>query len=198
MKKNSEVVISFLSTVFLGIFLLSFGVVTVQFFLCFGAAKSLPVSFRYVVMRVVVYGRGVDGGNDTISARVSLLNTEETEIAVIERSWKGDTLYIDFAGAEFSGRVVHFPVSIHSNQRSEGTRLDPYYIDRHQCLLFSSDFDKRQQKQLYHLAQYSLGQARRIYNSFARQYTLDLSQCASGQYYSVVAGFDGTLLLVSE
>ncbi len=179
-------------------FMLVFFVISIQFFACFGAAKSLPEIGRHRIMRVIVYGSTYDMNSATVSARISIMDTEDSEVAVIERSWKGSTLFIDFVGADFLGRKVYFPYTVRSDARKKGTLLERYYMEHGRCYLAGDNITEKEQKSFYYLGRYALGQAKRIFTAFTRLYTIDLSQCLSGRYYSVYTGMDGLPQLVAE
>src|SRR5574344_1696983 len=93
--------------------LLFFIVLAFRFGSCFGAASRLPRTRNYEIVRVLIYGTSRSENGDTVSAVISVLDVSGNECAVLERSWKGSSLAMDFRSAEFSGRKFIFPAKVY-------------------------------------------------------------------------------------
>ena len=59
-------------------------------------AKSLSFPNDLPIMQVVFYGKSEDLGMNTLSARISILDSSGNDVSVIERSWKNDGIEILF------------------------------------------------------------------------------------------------------
>jgi len=159
-------------------------------------------------MHILIYGSGYDDGGETISARISLADTGGTEFAVIERSWKGTSLSVDFVSANFSGKSVLFPYRIYGSNtgnsafrqsvRQDGIKLASYFTGHGVCLLFGPDVPERERHDLYVLSRYALGQANRVFTKFTSLHRVDLSGCRTGTYYTIYTGFDGKIALLED
>ena len=64
-------------------------------FCCLNYSNSIYLPDNYEIMRIKIYGSSDFSTNETVSANISILNTDEVECAVIERSWSGTSIAID-------------------------------------------------------------------------------------------------------
>ncbi|MFA6856432.1 MAG: hypothetical protein WCR31_04415 [Treponema sp.] len=189
-------------------FLIFFIVYAVKFGSCFGAVNRLPRVEDYQIMRILVYGTSTSENGNTVSAVISLLDTAGNECAVLERSWRGTSLSIDFRSAEFSGRKFLFPEIIygcetiyeHSGRGlfGAGTYLERYYNENGQCMLLGTGSSYKNRHDLYMLSRFAANPATAFSAGFSRRYTIDLSSCETGVYYAVVTDSDGRLELRPE
>ncbi|MGI5173647.1 hypothetical protein H0R92_08610 [Treponema sp. OMZ 840] len=176
-----------------------------RFRVCFKAAKNIPPFSQTVLMRFSLYG----SGSDTVSAVFYLYNSENKELAAVERSWKGASLAIDFVGARFSGKTVYFPRFIYGyfselfpvRSSRKGTRLSRYYMQNKNCLLY--DF-KGYEKDFFRLARYALrldmfGLSQRISGALYNTHrTLSLAACEPGKTYIIKTDSNGGLEVLAE
>jgi len=166
------------------------------FLRCFHEMTYVPVLAQYQVVHIVFYGTGTD----TVSAKISLCDTAGKEFAVIDRSWRGQDLTIDFASACFSGKTLLFPYRIYpeseNSQYRRGTMLGNYYMESNKCLLLGTPCSDRQRIAMYRIGMYAFMQTSKIQSAFSRVYSVDLSECRMGNSYSIVTGSDGSLSLV--
>lgn len=171
---------------------------------CFGAAKRIPSVETFVQIRFVIYG----SSDDTVSGRFRLYDNMGREIAVIERSWPGGTLFIDYVSAEFSGKKFQFPLRIYTHDsrfksfsKNSGTQLSSYYMSDG---LFRIYDIKGNEKDFKQLAQYALrpdffGRSQWVSGlSHSGRQSLNLGGCEPGKTYTVVTDFSGSLALFSE
>lgn len=198
MNRNRDAFIICVSNILLIIFVITGIIFLMQFLECFPAARHLPDMEQYPVMHILIYGSSDVDGSDTVSARLSFLDTDGTDFAVIERSWKGSSLSMDFVSAGFSGKTIWFPYRIYGSQQQDGTKLEPYVMENGECLLFGGTVTASDRRNLYKLGRYAFGQAKRIFTNFTALRTIDLSGCVSGAYYTVYTGFDGRLFLAAD
>lgn len=208
MKEAAEAVISFIAAVLLAIFFFTFLFFFAQFCLCFGAAKKLSDVNMCPIMRLIVYGSSSEKDTPTVSARISLLDLDSTEIAVIERSWNGESLSVSFLSASFSGKTVWFPFCIYCNDfltqdyvpGRKGTKLSQYYSENSLCYLYSSSsciFEKNQ-RNLNQLLRYALISRFRPFSRFSNHRMISLAECERGESYTIYSGFEGHLFLLKD
>lgn len=175
---------------------------------CFGAAERLPSVVGYSVVRLMIYGASFAEGDDTVSAHITILDTAGRECVTVERSWNGASLSIDFVSAEIAGKKFIFPFRIFGKEtvstyarlsrKSRTTKLPSYYIENGECILFGNNTTQADRKNLFTLASFTFNPLSQAIVGFSKKYTVDLSQCQPGTYYSIVTGTDGSLSIVRE
>ena len=178
----------------------------IQFMFCFVSAKNIPGINNYPLVRVMVYGSSYEQDRYTVSARISLLDSDSTEFAVIERSWKGTSLSILFLGASFSEKTVWFPFCVSGNDAAEGvfnigrkgTKLSPYYNENGLCLLFGSRNTEKLQRSLMHLFAYAAISRFRPSSKHSVQKEINLAECENGANYTIYTDFTGTLFMSKD
>ncbi|MBQ9495670.1 MAG: hypothetical protein IJR50_08540 [Treponema sp.] len=196
----------FIFTIIFTLLFACFIIFALSFAQCFGAAARIPHIENYEIIRILIYGASASEGGETISAVISLLDTSGNECAAIERSWRGSSLAIDFKSAEFSKKKLLFPYMIYGRttilpQRTfakAGTKLPQYYGEHGKCLLLGAGSTFEDRRNLHTLLRFALNPAARFAAGFSRTYTVDLSRCATGVYYSITTGTDGTIELRRE
>lgn len=195
------------------IFNLLFSLVLVIFFVnvvifmgCFSAGERVnPVATELV--RLVVYGSSEREGLNTVSARISLLDMSGNEISVIERSWLGSYLFVEFMCADIYGKRYYFPYMVKGTEtvaekgsfsiKRKGTCLFPYFIDNGRCFLYSQT-DERSKKDLYMISRLSKNPIAFYLTKNAFRVNVSLARCESGAYYGIYLGEDGKLILKNE
>ena len=121
---------------------------------CWNSAVSLPSNIPQEFLRIKIYGSSSDS---TVSGTFSIIDSNGNEIAVIERSWSGTYLAVEFARIGFNGKYFVFPSRIYGKnriieekrERSHGTLLEKYYDDYGQCMLLGYGSSLQQRKKLY-------------------------------------------------
>ena len=93
-QKSVSVGIIVLNLIF-SLFILYSVVNFVWLFCCLNYSNSIYLPDNYEIMRIKIYGSSDFSSNETVSANISILNTDEVECAVIERSWSGTSIAID-------------------------------------------------------------------------------------------------------
>jgi len=196
MKKSTEK-IRFASFISLLIFL-GFGLFYLFIFVrCFFVIDNIPELKNVPIVRIMIYGNS----KETVSAKISLLNTKGKEFAVLDRSWSGQSLSIEFTSASFDGKEYLFPLRVYSenyfqserNSVYKGKKLFSYYVDDGECLFLDSTFSKKQRTSLYALAVFADYQSTKFQSKYSKIYSLNLSALLDGETYEITTSSDGSL-----
>lgn len=174
-------------------------------FCCLNYSNSIYLPDNYEIMRIKIYGSSDFSTNETVSANISILNTDEVECAVIERSWSGTSIAIDCFS--FNNKFF-FPKKIYgTNYDSEkgkfssgrkGTLLTPYYLENNKCLLLGFGFSDNQMEKLHSIVKYSLSKFSSFLGVFSKKVIIDLSRCEIGKIYSVIVNPNGNIILLEN
>ena len=174
-------------------------------FCCLNYSNSIYLPDNYEIMRIKIYGSSDFSTNETVSANISILNTDEVECAVIERSWSGTSIAIDCFS--FNNKFF-FPKKIYgTNYDSEkgkfssgrkGTLLTPYYLENNKCLLLGFGFSDNQMENLHSIVKYSLSKFSSFLGVFSKKVIIDLSRCEIGKIYSVIVNPNGNIILLEN
>lgn len=114
-----------------------------QFYTCSAAAARLGDQSPISPVQFYIYGTSPG----TVSCRFGLYDNFGREIAMIERSWNGTELYLDFAKAQFGDTVLLFPLRLYTDEsRGNGIELSHYYLKENFCQIYSTLGDDEQQK----------------------------------------------------
>lgn len=174
---------------------------------CWNAAASLNENIPQEFLRIKIYGSStsaVTEGN-TVSGTFSIIDSNGNEIAVIERSWSGSYLAVEFARVGSDGKYFVFPSRIYGKnriiedrrERSHGTLLEKYYDDYGQCMLLGYGSSLSDRKKLYRIAAFATGKYRLPSFGLVTRFSIDLSACRPDRYYSISFSADGSYV-VSE
>ena len=160
---------------------------------CWNAAASLNGNIPQEFLRIKIYGSSSDSEGNTVSGTFSIIDSNGNEIAVIERSWSGSYLAVEFARVGTDGKYYVFPSRIYGknriieerHERSHGTLLEKYYDDYGQCMLlgYGSSLDSR--KKLYRIAAFATGKYLVPPFGLVTRFSIDLSDCRPDRYYSI-------------
>lgn len=177
----------------------------VWLFCCLNYSNSIYLPDNYEIMRIKIYGSSDFSTNETVSANITILNTDEVECAVIERSWSGTSIAIDCFS--FNNKFF-FPKKIYgTNYDSEkgkfssgrkGTLLTPYYLENNKCLLLGFGFSDNQMENLHSIVKYSLSKFSSFLGVFSKKVIIDLSRCEIGKIYSVIVNPNGNIILLEN
>ena len=162
---------------------------------CWNAAISLPSNIPQEFLRIKIYG----SESDTVSGTFSIIDSNGNEIAVIERSWTGAYLAVEFARVGIDGKYFIFPSRIYGKnkiieerrERSHGTLLEKYYDDYGQCMLLGYGSSLNQRKLLYRIAAFATGKYKVPSFALVTRFSIDLSGCRPDRYYSISFSADG-------
>ena len=165
---------------------------------CWNSAVSLPSNIPQEFLRIKIYGSSSDlesSGNTagTVSGTFAIIDSNGNEIAVIERSWGGSYLAVEFARVSVDGKYFVFPSRIYGKnriieerrERSHGTLLEKYYDDYGQCMLLGYGSSLRQRKLLYKIAAFATGKYAVPNFGLVTRFSIDLSGCRPDRYYSI-------------
>lgn len=160
---------------------------------CFNSAVALPGNIPQEFLRIKIYGSSSDSEGNTVSGTFSIIDSNGNEIAVIERSWSGAYLAVEFARIGIDGKYFVFPSRIYGknriieerHERSHGTLLEKYYDDYGQCMLLGYGSSLEARKKLYHIAAFATGKYRLPSFGLVNRFSIDLSACRPDRYYSI-------------
>lgn len=172
---------------------------------CWNAAASLHENIPQEFLRIKIYGSStsaVTEGN-TVSGTFSIIDSNGNEIAVIERSWSGSYLAVEFARVGSDGKYFVFPSRIYGKnriieerrERSHGTLLEKYYDDYGQCMLLGYGSSLSDRKKLYRIAAFATGKYRVPSFGLVTRFSIDLSGCRPDRYYSISFNENGSFVV---
>lgn len=162
---------------------------------CWNATASLKENIPQEFLRIKIYGSSASSiteGN-TVSGTFSIIDSNGNEIAVIERSWSGSYLAVEFARVGTDGKYFVFPSRIYGKnriieerrERSHGTLLEKYYDDYGQCMLLGYGSSLSDRKKLYRIAAFATGKYLLPSFGLVTRFSIDLSGCRPDRYYSI-------------
>ncbi len=166
---------------------------------CWNAAASLKANIPQEFLRIKIYGSSSDSEGNTVSGTFSIIDSNGNEIAVIERSWSGSYLAVEFARVGTEGKYFVFPSRIYGKnriieerrERSHGTLLEKYYDDYGQCMLLGYGSTLASRKKLYRIAAFATGKYLVPSFGLVTRFSIDLSGCRPDRYYSISFSADG-------
>jgi hypothetical protein len=166
---------------------------------CINAQMSLPSNLPQEFLRIKIYGSSSDSDGNTVSGTFSIIDSNGNEIAVIERSWSGSYLAVEFSRVGADGKYFVFPSRIYGKnriieerrERSKGTQLEKYYDDYGQCMLLGYGSSLKTRKKLYRIAAFATGKYRLPAFGLITRFSIDLSACRPDRYYSISFSADG-------
>ncbi len=169
---------------------------------CWNAAVTLPSNIPQEFLRIKIYGASYDldsglaeqtSTTASISGTFAIIDSNGNEIAVIERSWSGSYLAVEFARIGINSKYFVFPSRIYGKnriieerrERSHGTLLEKYYNDYGQCMLLGYGSSLKQRKLLYKIAAFATGKYPVPAFGLVTRFSVDLSDCKPEHYYSI-------------
>lgn len=177
---------------------------SVVYLSCFNSVHQLSENLSQEFLRIKIYGSSANTEGNTISGTFSVIDSNGNEIAVIERSWSGAYLAVEFAQSDFNNKYFIFPSRIYGKnriieerkERKNGTTLEKYYDDNGQCMLSGYGSSLKDRRNLYLLSLFANNKL--IVPDFGinTYYTIDLSQCKTNRYYSISCDEKGKLSIV--
>ena len=202
MNKNNYIV-RFLSSLITLIVLLYLIFTCWIFASCWNAVLSLPSNIPQEFLRIKIYGSSSDLEGNTVSGTFSIIDSNGNEIAVIERSWSGSYLAVEFARIGMSDKNFIFPSRIYGKnqiieerrERNHGTVLEKYYNDYGQCMLLGYGSTLRTRKKLYRIAAFATGKYMVPSFGLITDFSIDLSGCRPDRYYSISFDENGHFII---
>jgi hypothetical protein len=151
-----------------------------------------------VIMRFTVYG----AGDTTISGRVWFYDRDGKETGIIERSWNGWELFLEFVTADFENVHVVFPYKIYTNEISSryGTDCFPRYDWNDMPGIYDSSVLKEQERNAFKIVfrHVKTVLALNLSPSRIRMNTVHLRNPQSGRIYAVYVDAAGTVTVIPE
>lgn len=169
----------------------------------FNASHQLSENLNQEFLRIKIYGSSTSAEGNTVSGTFSIIDTNGNEIAVIERSWSGAYLAVEFAQINLNGRYFVFPSRIYGKnriieerkERKKGISLEKYYNDYGQCMLLGYGSSLSERKALYKISVFATGKYPFLTFGLTSRYTIDLSGCKTGRYYTISSDKKGNLVI---
>ena len=198
MKKNNYL-LKFLSSLITLVCVVYIIFICWSYLSCWNAAVGLRQNIPQEFLRIKIYGSSSDSEGNTVSGTFSIIDSNGNEIAVIERSWSGSYLAIEFALVNTNGKRFIFPSRIYGKnriieerrERSHGTLLEKYYNDYGQCMLLGYGSSLKARRQLYKIAVFATGKYKVPGFGHVTRFSIDLSGCRPDRYYSISFSADG-------
>ena len=175
---------------------------------CWNSAVSLPSNIPQEFLRIKIYGSSTDSeinrnSGSTVSGTFAIIDSNGNEIAVIERSWSGSYLAVEFARVGVDNKYFIFPSRIYGKnriieerrERFHGTLLEKYYDDYGQCMLLGYGSTLSHRKKLYKIAAFATGKYPVPSFGLVNRFSIDLSGCRPDRYYSISFNEDGSYVL---
>jgi len=206
MNKKNGLIFSILgitlsSAVFL--YLLFTGIVYLQ---CYSAAKNIPQYHFSEHMRFMIYGSTPTEQGNTISAKITIVDSVGNNIAVIERSWSGSYLAVEMNQFEMAGKTFIFPSKIYGkdkilenrNFHKKYTNLEKYYNENGYSLLLGNLVPDTDRRDLCTISEFATKKVPVIDFGFTDTFVIDLSNCLPNKYYSICTNAKGGIDIVAD
>ena len=166
----------------------------------FYSAKKIDSFNNTEFLRIKIYGSSSLPDGNTISGTFSIIDSKGAEIAVIERSWQGSYLAVEFLTVNIFNKSFSFPSSIYGKEKilddkkskKNGTSLEKYYNENGKCFLVSS---RNSQRALYNICSFAQEKIPLVDFVINKKTTIDLSNCEFNKYYSIAQDSRGNFIL---
>jgi len=176
----------------------------VVYLMVYDGAKKCYGNTNQELLRIKIYGSSSNTEGNTVSGTFSIIDSNGNEIAVIERSWSGSYLSVDFSQSMINNEYFIFPKRIFGKNKifdikeseKKGTDLERYFNENGQCMLLGYGSYLSQRKALYKISRFTLRKYF-VFDFFKKTNTLsiDLSGCKTGYYYSISSTENGDLIV---
>lgn len=167
-------------------------------------SKEIFTLSEYPIMQIEFFGKSEDAGLKTLSAKISILDLQGSEIAVVERSWKNDGIEILFKKVKFDDKVFYFPQKVYGknydgsknlwNIETSGTNFIPYYLENKKSLIYNSS--NEESKKIYKIADFAFYKFSFFKNKYCSDKIIDLTHLKSGSVYTILIDSSGELKVV--
>lgn len=147
-----------------------------------------------------IYGNSSSKDGNTVSARFSILDSNQNTITELERSWSGNYLAVNFARINLFGKEFIFPTEIFAKEKifensKNGIKLEKYYDENKQCILFSQNYSLKSRKRLYLISRFVNKKYLVPTFNFIKNSTINLSECKNDVFYIISCDKSGNLIL---
>lgn len=147
-----------------------------------------------------IYGNSSSKDGNTVSARFSILDSNQNTITELERSWSGNYLAVNFARINLFDKKFIFPTEIFAKEKifeksKNGIKLEKYYDENKQCILFSQTYSLKSRKRLYTISRFINKKYLVPTFNFIKTSTINLSECKNDVFYIISCDKNGNLIL---
>lgn len=147
-----------------------------------------------------IYGNSSSKDGNTVSARFSILDSNQNTITELERSWSGNYLAVNFARINLFDKKFIFPTEIFAKEKifeksKNGIKLEKYYDENKQCILFSRTYSLKSRKRLYTISRFINKKYLVPTFNFIKTSTINLSECKNDVFYIISCDKNGNLIL---
>ncbi len=181
--KLSEKIIRIFAIVILTFFIFSVFVFFLRFFIACDSAKKVQQTEDFECAHLLVYG----SSENSVSASIELLDLNHEVLAVIERSWSSQSIYIEFVSFLYENKTFTFPNRIFSSGSlniQSGIHLKNYFGRK----FYNS-------KYLNRIAKFAVNPPFRVFSKYIKFTQIPLSSCIPYHEYSVKIKKDGSVEL---
>ena len=151
-------------------------------------------------MILKIYGNSSLKDGNTVSARFSILDSNQNTITELERSWSGNYLAVNFARINLFDKEFIFPTKIFAKEKlfensKKGINLEKYYNENNQCMLFSKNHSIKNRKRLYLISRFANKKYLVPTFNLIKNSTINLSECKNDIFYIISCDKNGNLIL---
>lgn len=151
-------------------------------------------------MILKIYGTSSLKDGNTVSARFSILDSNQNTITELERSWSGNYLAVNFARINLFDKEFIFPTKIFAKEKlfensKNGINLEKYYNENNQCMLFSKNHSIKNRKRLYLISRFANKKYLVPTFNLIKNSTINLSECKNDIFYIISCDKNGNLIL---
>lgn len=151
-------------------------------------------------MILKIYGNSSLKDGNTVSARFSILDSNQNTITELERSWSGNYLAVNFARINLFDKEFIFPTKIFAKEKifensKNGINLEKYYNENNQCMLFSQNHSIKNRKRLYLISRFANKKYLVPTFNLIKNSTINLSECKNDIFYIISCDKNGNLIL---
>lgn len=165
------------------------------YFKCSSAFRKVEYFPSADYVHVLVYG----SSENSVSATLTLYDTDGTEVSRMERSWNASHISIDYVIVGLSGKTAAFPFSVYGEKKAplrNNRNLYRYVVQEGKCLLAGPSLGEEASKNWADVAKFAFSPASQIFASSVDYTTINLAGCEPGKEYSIITDRFGNLTLV--
>lgn len=192
--KKRNIFFSITISLILSCLLAGFIIASVYYLRLVSSSEKVTSYKQNEYLRFQLYGSTWDNDISTVSGQFRIVDAMGNELSMIERSWPGTYLAIEFTILNIDNNEYLFPSCIYGKNRiyegrssiEKGTSLEKYYTDNKKCLLPGIGGTAEEKSNLYRLAKFANSDLPTFVVGSRRTYTVDLSKCKTGCHYSLI------------
>lgn len=166
----------------------------------FSAVYKINEQQNQDFMILKIYGNSSLKDGNTVSARFSILDSNQNTITELERSWSGNYLAVNFARINLFDKEFIFPTKIFAKEKlfensKNGINLEKYYNENNQCMLFSQNHSIKNRKRLYLISRFANKKYLVPTFNLIKNSTINLSECKNDIFYIISCDKNGNIIL---